>query len=100
MAIDSTSLHDTVLQDCLRVIQETRSLCQRIVEQAVTRLSNPATSPDEFFLLQRQRAQKQLFSSLAQLKSLHRNAYMFLRQTKQSTAEARQEQDRLHLQLQ
>ena len=41
-----------------------------------------------------------LFTSIAHLRGLHRNANLATRDTKAETAEARQEVDRLHLQLQ
>ena len=44
--------------------------------------------------------QKTLFARLSQVRGLNRNAIMGVRQTKQATAEARQEIDTLHLQLQ
>ena len=44
--------------------------------------------------------QKLLYAYLAQLRGLNRNAILRVRGTKQNTAEARQEIDRLHLQLQ
>ena len=44
--------------------------------------------------------QKLLYSYLAQLRGLNRNAILGVRSTKQGTAEARQEIDRLLLQLQ
>ncbi|KAJ9157294.1 putative thoc5 family protein [Pleurostoma richardsiae] len=44
--------------------------------------------------------QKLLISNLAQLRGLHRASYFGARDTKAQTAEARQEVDRLHLQLQ
>ena len=44
--------------------------------------------------------QKILYSHLSQLRGLNRNALIKVRSTKQRTAEARQEIDRLHLQLQ
>ncbi|KAL1902830.1 hypothetical protein Sste5346_000741 [Sporothrix stenoceras] len=46
------------------------------------------------------RGQKLLVANIAQLRSLHRTAYFSARETKSQTAEARQEVDRLHLQLQ
>ncbi|ERT03106.1 hypothetical protein HMPREF1624_01411 [Sporothrix schenckii ATCC 58251] len=46
------------------------------------------------------RGQKLLVANIAQLRSLHRAAYFSARETKLQTAEARQEVDRLHLQLQ
>lgn len=44
--------------------------------------------------------QKHLFTSVSHLRGLHRNACISARETKAQTAEARQEVDRLHLQLQ
>jgi THO complex subunit 5 len=44
--------------------------------------------------------QKLLNTNLSHLRGLHRAAYFGARQTKAQTAEARQEVDRLHLQLQ
>ena len=44
--------------------------------------------------------QRLLYSYLGQLRELNRNAILKVRNTKQTTAEARQEIDRLHLQLQ
>lgn len=46
------------------------------------------------------REQKALHSHLGQLRGLNRNAILQVRNTKQETSEARQEIDRLHLQLQ
>lgn len=44
--------------------------------------------------------QKVLFAHLSQVRGLNRNAIIGVRQTKQATAEARQEIDTLHLRLQ
>ncbi|KPM45532.1 hypothetical protein AK830_g1025 [Neonectria ditissima] len=44
--------------------------------------------------------QKLLFTNISHLRGLHRNACFSARETKAETAEARQEVDRLHLQLQ
>ncbi|CAK7271432.1 hypothetical protein SEPCBS119000_004603 [Sporothrix epigloea] len=44
--------------------------------------------------------QRLLLANIAQLRTLHRKAYFTARDTKTQTAEARQEVDRLHLQLQ
>ena len=50
--------------------------------------------------LELSKQQKLLYTYLAQLRGHNRNAIFAVRNTKQSTAEARQEIDRLHLQLQ
>ena len=44
--------------------------------------------------------QKLMFTNIAHLRGLHRAANLSARETKATTAEARQEVDRLHLQLQ
>lgn len=44
--------------------------------------------------------QRQLLTNISHLRGLHRAAYFAARNTKSQTAEARQEVDRLHLQLQ
>ncbi len=46
------------------------------------------------------RNQKLLYTRLAEVRGLNRNALIGVRQTKQATAEARQEVDMLHLRLQ
>lgn len=50
--------------------------------------------------LQITRQHKVLVANIAQLRSLHRSACFAARDTKGATAEARQEVDKLHLQLQ
>lgn len=57
-----------------------------------------ATRNDRLVEISRQ--QKRLTANIAQLRSLHRSACFSARDTKAQTAEARQEVDRLHLQLQ
>ncbi|KAF3924702.1 hypothetical protein AA313_de0207063 [Arthrobotrys entomopaga] len=90
------------LQDCLLALQETRDICLQLLQQDRERAL--ATADPNAMLppppTDRAKSQKQLYASIARLRSVHRNAYMVLRQTKQTTSEARQEQDRLHLQLQ
>ncbi|KAK6510858.1 hypothetical protein TWF506_009953 [Arthrobotrys conoides] len=86
------------LQECLQALQTTREICLQIVSQDRARASNTTTtttSPED-----RLKAQKRLLAAISRLRSLHRTSYMTVRQTKQATSEARQEQDRLHLQLQ
>lgn len=60
--------------------------------------SVPSSDPQSASLASKQ--QKQLFAQLAQLRGQSRDAVFRVRQTKQLTAEDRQEIDRLHLQLQ
>ncbi|KAJ6262486.1 LOW QUALITY PROTEIN: hypothetical protein Dda_3296 [Drechslerella dactyloides] len=91
-----SQIHEHHLQECLRALQETRAFCLEILRQDRERSLNGAPPAP----IDRSKSQKQLLASLSRLRSLHRNAYMVLRQTKQTTSEARQEQDRLNLQLQ
>ncbi|KAF3937596.1 hypothetical protein ABW19_dt0201638 [Dactylella cylindrospora] len=97
----STQISEEHLQECLQTLQETRDVCLQIVQRDRERslVAAEATTPVAASV-DRAKSQKALFASLARLRGLHRNAQMVLRQTKQTTAEARQEQDRLHLQLQ
>jgi THO complex subunit 5 len=97
MAID-----DIVTDPALKLALETSSQTQ---EQAIALLDlvsshPPASSPSHEFQLQISKQQKLLITYLAQLRGLHRDAQVGARETKAWTAEARQEVDRLHLQLQ
>lgn len=59
-----------------------------------------AADPTREIQLQISKQQKILLAYLAQLRGSHRDAHVGARETKALTAEARQEVDRLHLQLQ
>lgn len=91
---------DPSLLPVLRASAETQAQCQQLLS-----LLNPTAdvasgdSPDSP-VLAASKQQKQLFALLAQLRGQNREAIFRVRDTKQSTAEARQEIDRLHLQLQ
>lgn len=63
-----------------------------------TSASSPSDPKDASLAASQQ--QKHLFAQLAQLRGQNRDAIIRVRQTKQLTAEDRQEIDRLHLQLQ
>ena len=58
----------------------------------------PSSPPDHQLELTKQ--QRMLYAHLGELRSLNRNAILQVRETKQTTAEARQEIDCLHLRLQ
>lgn len=96
MAI-SDIVTDPALLPVLRTSAETQDQCQKLLA-----LLNPTAdlSPDSNPALTASKQQKQLFAQLAQLRGQNRDAIFGVRDTKQSTAEARQEIDRLHLQLQ
>jgi hypothetical protein len=72
-------------------------------EQAVTLLSQVSsqpTPPPHEAQVQVSKQQKILYAYIAQLRGAIREAHFAARDTKAATAEARQEVDRLHLQLQ
>jgi THO complex subunit 5 len=96
MAVD-----DIVTDPSLKVALETS---RQTREQAIALLDlvsdAPSTSPALDFQLQVSKQQKLLLTYLAQLRGLHRDAHVGARETKALTAEARQEVDKLHLQLQ
>jgi THO complex subunit 5 len=95
-------IDDIVTDPALKLALETSKQTR---EQAIALLdlvSNhpPTSSPSHEFQLQISKQQKLLLTYLAQLRGLHRDAQVGARETKALTAEARQEVDRLHLQLQ
>ena len=69
---------------------------------ALLHLTDEASDAPASAELQAETAKKQkyFFTSISQLRGLHRNACIAARETKTQTAEARQAVDRLHLQLQ
>ena len=77
----------------------TREQCDKLLA-LLDPTGDSASSNSQETVLAASREQKQLFALLARLRGLNREAILRVRETKQSTAEARQEIDRLHLQLQ
>ena len=73
------------------------STCTSTRAQCLSLLALSESSPSQLDL---SKQQKLLNAYLAQLRGLNRNAILEVRSTKQATAEARQEIDRLLLQLQ
>ncbi|CAI7640584.1 unnamed protein product [Penicillium pancosmium] len=99
MAI-SEIISEPSLLPVLTTSAETLAQCQQLITQL-----NPETTPTDPTLLHDlslavSKQQKVLFALLAQLRGQNRDAVFRVRDTKQATAEARQEIDRLHLQLQ
>ncbi|KAL3477962.1 phosphatidylinositol-glycan biosynthesis class S protein-domain-containing protein [Aspergillus californicus] len=94
----ATAIRDIVsdpsLLPVLNTAADTRDLCLKLLS-----LLDPSISPDQISESP-QAVQKHLFALLAQLRGQNRDAIFRVRETKQGTAEARQEIDRLHLQLQ
>ncbi|KAB8268564.1 Fms-interacting protein-domain-containing protein [Aspergillus minisclerotigenes] len=77
----------------------TREQCDKLLA-LLDPSGDSAPSNSQETVLAASREQKHLFALLARLRGLNREAILRVRETKQSTAEARQEIDRLHLQLQ
>lgn len=91
---------DPFLQSVLAISNQTRQQCITLLDLAETNaLAASATLPQDT-QLSLSKQQKLLYSYLAQLRGSNRNAILAVREAKQLTAEARQEIDRLHLQLQ
>lgn len=91
---------DTFLQSVLDVATKMREQCISLLDQAdSTTVGAPDTPPPDLGL-ELSKQQKLLYSHLTQLRGSNRNAVLAVRHTKQATAEARSEIDRLHLQLQ
>jgi THO complex subunit 5 len=93
---------DPFLQSVLNTSTETRQQCMNLIDYSsanciASTAHNPTPSHIQRDLTKQQ---KFLYGRLGQLRGLNRNAILQVRETKQITAEARQEIDRLHLHLQ
>lgn len=84
-----------VLDTSADSLQQCHSLLSLLDPSSASSASDPQASS-----LAASKQQKHLFAQLAQLRGQSRDATFRVRQTKQLTAEDRQEIDRLHLQLQ
>ncbi|KAI4286755.1 MAG: hypothetical protein L6R35_003993 [Caloplaca aegaea] len=93
-------VQDSFLQSVLSASTQARLDCESLIDlterSAVS--SSQSLSADTKLHLSRQ--QRQLNSDLASLRDASRESIFEVRMTKQSTSEARQEVDRLHLHLQ
>ncbi|KAI1845254.1 hypothetical protein JX265_005408 [Neoarthrinium moseri] len=78
--------------------RDARTQALTLVNQVSSSVPVESASPEAQSEISKQ--QKLLITHLAQVRGLHRAATFSTRKTKQETAEARQEVDRLHLQLQ
>ncbi|KAI2470009.1 Fms-interacting protein-domain-containing protein [Annulohypoxylon bovei var. microspora] len=97
MAIDEL-VTDPNLLTVLDASRDTRLQALNLVDQIAA--AGPVQNASPEALQETSKQQKLLITNLAQLRGLHRAAYFAARQTKSQTSEARQEVDRLHLQLQ
>ena len=91
---------DQYLQSVLNVSNHTRQQCMNLIDLAEASAISASQTPSLEVQLELSKQQKLLNSYISQLRELNRNAITKVRNTKQTTAEARQEIDRLHLELQ
>lgn len=102
LPLDKMTVETIVTDPSLKMALETSKQAR---EQAIALLDlssshSSTTDPTREIQLQISKQQKILLAYLAQLRGSHRDAHVGARETKALTAEARQEVDRLHLQLQ
>jgi THO complex subunit 5 len=98
LSVLSSSAHTR--QQCLDLLSETSSHPLRTTTSTSPDAPPSPPSASESTVLDLSKQQQALFSQLSKLRGLNRDAVLGVRETKQVTAEARQEVDRLHLQLQ
>lgn len=91
---------DSYLQSVLVTSLHTREQCMNLNNLVEANAIAASQTPSVQVQLEVSKQQRLLYSHLGQLRELNRNAILKVRNTKQTTAEARQEIDRLHLQLQ
>jgi len=96
MAIDEMVV-DPFLKSVLEASRSTREQAMDLYKLLDASSGSPALQEIQ---LEVSKQQKLLYTYLSQLRGSHRNAHFGARETKGATAEARQEVDRLHLQLQ
>lgn len=92
------AVQEIVTDPALKVALETSAQTREQALALLDLISNSSSSTD--LQLQASRQQKNLQTHLGQLRGLHRDAHVGARQTKAVTTEARQQVDKLHLQLQ
>ena len=91
---------DSYLQSVLATSLHTREQCVNLIDLVEANAIAASQAASVQIQLDISKQQRLLYSHLGQLRELNRNAILKVRNTKQTTAEARQEIDRLHLQLQ
>ncbi|KAJ5090934.1 hypothetical protein N7532_009618 [Penicillium argentinense] len=104
MSESSESIADIITDESLQKVlaTSTATLAQCMELLALLNPENAPEIPEELHKLELavSRERKRLFTQLALLRGQNRNAILSVRESKQATAEARQEIDRLHLELQ
>ena len=91
---------DLYLRSVLESSAQAREQCMKTIDQVERKYHAAQDLPSLDDHLEMSKDQKRMYSVLARLRGLNRNAILKVRNTKQTTAEARQEIDRLHLHLQ
>ena len=99
MAIDS-HISDASLKVVLETSQAAREQALALVDLLEQAIASDSEHADSEAQAEIAKQQKLLTSNVAQLRGLHRSSQFGARETKSQTADARQEVDRLHLQLQ
>ncbi|KUJ22418.1 uncharacterized protein LY89DRAFT_728566 [Mollisia scopiformis] len=95
------AIQEIVSDPELRIALETSAQTREQALDLLDQISkHPSTSRSAELQRQISRQQKTLQTHLGQLRGLHRDAHVGARQTKALTTEARQQVDKLHLQLQ
>jgi THO complex subunit 5 len=97
MTYSQRAITDPSLKECLLLSDDTRMLCSKILDK-IAEGAEADESPSG--KAERSRDLKRLLALMAQLKTVHRMNVMNARDSKQDSVVARQEVDRLHLQLQ
>ncbi|KAM5356038.1 hypothetical protein ACJ41O_002684 [Fusarium nematophilum] len=97
MAIDKIVTEPSLVA-VLQISDQARDQASSLVNLAERGYNEGPPSAEEQAEVSKQ--QKLLFTNISHLRGLHRSACLSARETKAETAEARQEVDRLHLQLQ
>ena len=96
----NTIVTDPSLQSVLDISTQSRLQCLSLFDFTDANPLSPSASHPAHLETTLYKQQKILYARLAQLRGANRNALLAVRNAKQVTAEARQEVDRLHLQLQ
>ncbi|KAL8787819.1 MAG: hypothetical protein Q9213_002006 [Squamulea squamosa] len=96
----SDIVQDPFLQSVLAASTQARQQCVQLIDLAESSAIPPSRTLSKDTRIHLSAQQRQLNADLASLRQASRESIFEVRATKQDTAEARQEVDRLHLQLQ
>lgn len=95
-----TIVTDKFLLSVLQAAHDAKQQCIALLDYLDQNAVEPDTPAHREIALELSKQKKILYSHLAQVRNMNRQAIMDVRQTKQTTGEARHEVDTLHLQLQ